>query len=395
MNRSLRAAIGWLEDLDGWLLVSVLVLSLLGVIMVYNAGSFRPEALRTGAGHAYYLIKHLTRLGLGLIVMFALARIDYRVLRRPWLNWGLLGTGVGLIAVTVLLAKTGLVDDRAGSARWIRLSFLPVQPVELVKVALVLFLADRCADGFHRLRERPARLAWVAAVPVMVALLLIAQPNYGNALVLFAISLVVLWLAGLPARWLGLMTGVAAVAGVVGFFTVSKIANRVALWWAGLGGQGSSYHVEQSLIGIGAGGWHGFGFGASHQRFWFLPESHTDFIFSVLGEELGLVGGLLTLAFFTIFALRGFRIARRAGDRFGRLVAAGLTSLIFAYAAINIAMVTGLLPVMGLPLPFLSYGGSALVTNLGAVGILMAIDRQGRQFRSLRGRWVRQGGEAA
>lgn len=392
MSRNLRAAAAWLEEMDGWMLSSVLALCLLGVVMVFNTGSFRPEALQTSSGHAYYLIKHLGRFGLGWLALIVLAGFDYRVLRRRWINWGLLGVGMGLIAVTVLLPRSGLVESRAACNRWVQLPFMPVQPVEMLKVALVLFLADRCAEGYARLSRSPARLAWTIAVPLLAALLLALQPNYGNALVMVLITAAIFFLAGLPARIVALMGGGAATAAVIGFFCIDKIHNRVVLWWAGLSGQGSSYHVEQSLIGIGAGGWHGFGFGASHQRFWFLPESHTDFIFSVLGEELGLIGGLLTLTFFSIFALRGFRIARRAGDRFGRLAAAGLTAMIATYAAINIAMVTGVVPVMGLPLPFVSYGGSALVTNLAAVGILLSIDRRGRQFRALRERAPRLGG---
>lgn len=392
MKRNLRAAAGWLEEMDGWLLSSVLALCLLGIVMVFNTGSFRPEALRAGNGHAYYLLKHLGRFGLGVVALVFLASIDYRILRRRWINWTLLGVGLGLVALTALLPRSGLVDSRAACSRWIQLPFLPIQPVEMLKVALVLFLADRCADGFARLRDRPARLAWAACLPLAAAVLLALQPNYGNALVMLVLGGVVFFLCGLPLRVVAAIAAAVSAVAVGGFFAVDKIHARVTMWLSGLGGQGGSYHVEQSLIGIGAGGWHGFGFGASHQRFWFLPESHTDFIFSVLGEELGLLGCLATLAFFTIFALRGLRIARRAGDRFGRLTAAGLTAMIATYAAINIGMVTGVLPVMGLPLPFVSYGGSALVTNLAAVGVLLSIDRSGRRYRALRDRAPRPGG---
>jgi cell division protein FtsW len=152
----------------------------------------------------------------------------------------------------------------------------------------------------------------------------------------------------------------------------------VDMWWRCLVHGEAVYQVEQSLIGIGAGGLHGVGFGNGHQRF-FLPDQHTDFIFAVLGEETGLLGVLLVLALFLVFAWRGFRIAKRCGDNFGYLLASGLTILIIIYAGVNIGMVSGVLPVMGLPLPFISYGGSALITNMAMVGILLNIDKQGRQ----------------
>ncbi len=270
MIRNLRAAAAWMEEMDGWLLASVVVLCLLGVVMVFNAGSFRPEALSNDYGHAYYLIKHLLRFGLGLGAMVALANIDYRVLSRRWVNWGLLGVGLGLVAVTVLLARSGLVDERADCRRWISLPFLPVQPVEIMKIALVFFLADRCGEGFQRLAQRPGRLAWTIALPLTAAVLLVLQPNYGNAFVMLVITASMLFLAGLPLRWVATAAVGGAAAGTVGFFFIDKIHDRLAAWWSGLAHGAYSYHVEQSLIGIGAGGWHGFGFGASHQRFWFL-----------------------------------------------------------------------------------------------------------------------------
>jgi cell division protein FtsW len=147
--------------------------------------------------------------------------------------------------------------------------------------------------------------------------------------------------------------------------------------------------VHQSLVGLGAGGWCGLGVGNGHNKFAFLPESHTDFVFAVLGEEMGLVGTLAAVVLFLVFAWRGVRIAERAADPFGRLLALGLTVLIFTYAAANMAMTVGLFPVIGVPLPFVSYGGSALVTNLAAVGLLLSIERYGRAHSEWRRRWQR------
>ena len=267
--------------------------------------------------------------------------------------------------------------------------------MEIVKIALVLFLAQQCAGGFARLRRDDRRFWTALAIPAVSMIALALQPNYGNAAMMGLLTLVMLTLSGLPLRILGWLGAGAVAVSALGFFTIAKINHRLVLWWLGIkdgtidpSADDKLYQVYQSLLGLGAGGWHGTGIGASQQRFAFLPDSHTDFIFSVVGEELGLVGGLVTLFLFVLLGWRGYNIARNAGDEFGSLVAAGLTTMLLAYAAINIGMVTAVLPVMGLPLPFISYGGSALITNLAAVGILLSIDRQGRALRARRVRVI-------
>jgi cell division protein FtsW len=377
VNRQLRYLLAWFERFDRWLLFSVLVLALLGVVMVYTAGSFRQDS------STFYLVNHLARLGLGLVVMVLLAGLDYHRLGKPAVNSTIAVIGVGLLSLTVLLKATPLVASEGDIGRWLRLPFLPVQPVELAKVAVILLLARHCAGGLDRLGRDRGRLLWVLGVPGAAILILILQPNFGNALVFFVITLVLLWLSGLPRRWILGGLGLGLLAGVAGFFLSSKIHHRIVDWVQGLRGASPNYQVDQSLLGMGAGGWHGTGFGASHQRFAFLPEPHTDFIYAVVGEELGLIGALSTVFLFVLLIWRGYMIARRAGDDFGSLVAAGLTTMLFVYAAINLGMVTALLPVMGLPLPFVSYGGSALITNLAAVGILLSIDRHGREMRAI------------
>jgi len=196
-----------------------------------------------------------------------------------------------------------------------------------------------------------------------------------------------LLLAGLAWRWLLLTVPAGAVTLGLGYLVVSKLALRIDQWRLGWQGQGVGgeppfgYQVYQSLLGMGAGGWHGLGPGRSHNKFSFLPENHTDFAISFLGEELGLIGTLIVVAALLIVVWRSMVIADRAPTRFGQLLAAGLGGMIFIYGAANIAMVTGVIPVMGVPLPFVSYGGSALVTNLAAVGLILNVDRQGRGRR--------------
>ncbi len=383
MNRRARDILTWLEQFDGWLLLSVLLLALLGLVMVYNAGSFRV------ASSTYYLVHHLVRLLIGFALMIFLAGRDYRILRRRHVVLPLVILALVMVSMTIIFRGTGLVITRAGASRWLNLPYLPVQPVELLKVALVIFLAHRCAGGFARVARDRNRLLVTLAVPVVGVVLLVMQPNFGNAAVMLLITILVLFLAGLPARLLTGMSAAAVILAVPGYFLSPKIGSRLDAWWTVLNGGSGEYQVEQSLIGLGAGGWHGAGFGGSHQRFSFLPDPHTDFIFSVMGEELGLIGCLLMLFLFVLFAWRGYNIARTAGDDFGSLTAAGLTTMVIVYAVINIGMVTALLPVMGLPLPFVSYGGSAMITNLAAVGILLSIDRQGRELRALRKRVTR------
>jgi cell division protein FtsW len=377
MTRRARALLAWLEQFDRWLLFAVLLLALLGVVMVYTAGSFRK------ASSTYYLFHHLVRLGLGLGVMVLLAGLDYHRLGKPLVNITIAVLGVGLLSLTVILKATPLVASEGDIGRWLLLPFLPVQPVELAKLSVILLLARHCSGGLDRLGRDRTRMAWVLGVPGLAIVILILQPNFGNALVFFLLTMTLLALAGLGLRWLFVGAGMGVATAVSGFFLSSKIHSRVVGWIQGLRGASPDYQVDQSMLGMGAGGWHGTGFGASHQRFAFLPEPHTDFIYSVVGEELGLIGALATVFLFVLLIWRGYMIARRAGDDFGSLTAAGLTTMIFVYAAINLGMVTALLPVMGLPLPFVSYGGSALITNLAAVGILLSIDRHGREMRAI------------
>ncbi len=374
MTRRLREQLHRIREYDRGLLLSVGVLCIVGVVMVYDAGSFRSEA-RTSTT---YLFKHVVRLLLGALALIGAARFDYNKLRNGWLRLALLIVGAGLVVMTVVLAATGLVGARYGAGRW----FLFVQPVEIAKIALIVFLAHELAGGWDRLARDPRRLARVLAVPAVTVLALVLQPNFGNAIVISLLTILILTLSGIPGRWLAVIAGGGVSVAILCFFFIPRVHHRLVIWWSGLQGDDLTYQVWQGIIGIGAGGVFGQGFGSSHQRLAFLPDAHTDFIFAVLGEEAGLIGSLILVFMYVIFATRGFKIAREAGDGFGSLLAAGLTSMIVIYALINLGMVTSLLPVMGLPLPFVSYGGSALITNLAAVGILLNIDMQRRDIQA-------------
>ncbi len=383
MSKFLRGALASLDECDSGLLISVSILCLIGIVMVFGAGSYHQRAVSSSFGNSHFLIHHLMRLTLGIAALIACANLDYRIYRNRYLNWGLLVVCLGLVAIPAFMG--------GGINRWITLfGKFPVQPLEMAKIALVLFLAKRLVEfnsGQHVGLKSLVRTLLIG--PVILAILLALQPNFGNVLVICLLTLVMLFMARVPVLWLGAMLAPLAGAAVFSYTVIPKVHHRVDNWFSGLSGDGSGYQVSQSLMGIGAGGWHGLGLGASHQRFAFLPESHTDFVFAVLGEELGLCGTLFVIALFFVFGMRGLAISQRCADAFGRAVGFGLTSLILIYATANLAMVTGLFPVMGVPLPFVSYGGSALVTNLAAVGILLSIDHRGRSYQQWRSRWNR------
>ncbi len=366
------------EDMDLVFIGAVLVLVALGILAVFGAGSFQPDT----PGMHYYLLRHLERLALGLLLAVGLAWFDHIHFRRGWLTTVALVCGLAITSLPVIFKGMGI-------DRWVEVPGLgQFQPIELAKLSLVLFLAYRLSRSHL---DRP--LGWpslgitVVAGPAAIMLLLILQPNFGNVVVMALVSLLMLALAGLNWRWLAGTVPAAVIAGVVGYRLESKLEWRIDQWWEGWHGRGLlehppfGYQVHQSMLGMGAGGWHGLGPGNSHNKFAFLPENHTDFALSFLGEELGLLGTLTVVVALVVLVWRSMVIARRATTPFGRLLAAGLGGMLFIYGAANIAMISAVIPVMGVPLPFVSYGGSALVTNLAAVGLILNVDRQSRGRR--------------
>lgn len=382
MIRRLRGFAGNLETSDLWLLSSVFLLLLLGSIVVYGTGSYTDLARATPLGQYYVIAKHLFMIGVGAVLLFVCFQLDYRIWRKRWLNRSALALGLALVALT-------LTGDREIN-RWIVVFGFSIQPVEAAKIALVFFLAERATTpGREEPDSWPRLLLLLAVGPVPLILLLVLQPNFGNVLVVGGMTLVIFLVAGFSVRKLALLTGVLAVAGAALVPLVSKLHTRFSDWWVGLRYGEYQHQVKQSLIGLGAGGWRGLGVGQSHNKFAFLPESHTDFVYSVLGEEWGLVGTLVVLAALVVISWRGYSIAARCPEPFGRAVAAGLTTGLTIYGVANIGMVTGIFPVIGLPLPFVSFGGTAMVGALASIGILLSIDRSSRSFHLWRRRWDR------
>jgi rod shape determining protein RodA len=284
------------------------------------------------------------------------------------------------IAVLVLLVLVEAIGGMGGgSQRWLNLGFMTLQPSELMKPAIVLVLAR-----FYESLPPTMTGSWRALVPAATLLalpagLVMLQPDLGTALAITFGATVVIFLAGVPLRWF-IGAGIAtAIVAPIAFFTLlhDYQRNRVLVFLDPENDPlGTGYHITQSKIAIGSGGFFGKGFGlGSQSHLDYLPESHTDFVFATMAEEWGMLGGLFVLLIFGVILRWGLKVSRRAPDRFGQLLAAGMTLTIFFYVAINLMMVMGLAPVVGIPLPFMSHGGYSMMTNMICIGTIMAVDR--------------------
>jgi cell division protein FtsW len=391
MNRTLREVIGTFEGADRWLLVSTSLLLFLGIFVVYGAGSYNRQAQGSPLGQHFIVIKHLTMIGLGGMLLLVLAHVDYRLWRHPWVNRTALIISYILVALTLLLVR----HDAAGKTlitRWLSIGGFSLQPVELAKLALVMFMAERLSATRPAARPAARPLLWtLAAGPLLLMVLLFLQPNYGNVMVVAGVTVLMLFVTGTADRWLRWLILGSPVVAVCAYFCIRKIRTRVDEVLTGLSGASFGHQVDQSLIGMGAGGAQGLGLGQSHNKFAFLPEAHNDFIYSVLGEEMGLAGSLGVIVLLMVFVWRGLVIAQRAPDAFGRALATGLTGGLAIYGLTNLAMVTGLFPVVGVPLPFVSFGGTAMLASLASIGLLLSIDRSSRSYLVCKRRWERGG----
>lgn len=390
MNRTLREVIGTFEGADRWLLVSAGLLLFLGVFVVYGAGSYNRQAQGSPLGQHFIVTKHLTMIGLGGMLLLVLAHVDYRLWRHPWVNRSALLVSCALVALTLVLVRRNAAGE-VMITRWLSIGGLSLQPVELAKLALVMFMAERLSATRQAGRPAVRPLLWMLAAPALLMVLLFLQPNYGNVMVVAGVTILMLFVMGAADRWLRWLVLGAPVAAVVGYCFIDKIRSRVNEVLAGLNGGSFGHQVDQSLIGLGAGGAQGLGLGQSHNKYAFLPEAHNDFIYSVLGEEMGLAGSLGVIVLLMVFVWRGLLIAQRAPDAFGRALATGLTGGLAIYGLTNLAMVTGLFPVVGVPLPFVSFGGTAMLAALASIGLLLSVDRSSRSYLVCKRRWERGG----
>jgi cell division protein FtsW len=353
------------------LLVPAALLTTIGVVEVFSASSV--YAFTHYDNSFWFLERQAIYAAIGIGVLLLTARMRYTAWRR------LCGP---LLVVSVLLLLVALHPTAGssvfGASRWIALGPLTLQPSELTKLALIAFAAAVLARKQGKLDDWLHLALPLGPVVLLVAGVVLMQRDLGTTIVIVGSVLMMLFVAGARLRHL-FVTGTLALGGLA-FLIFGTAYRRVRFlsfldpWKDPLS---NGYQLIQGLIALGSGGWVGVGLGASRQKWGNLPNAHTDFIFAVLGEELGLIGELVVLALFGLMIYAGIRIAVRAPDPFGRLLAAGITSWIGLQAIVNLGAVTGLLPITGVPLPFVSFGGSALIVTLGAVGVLTSIARAG------------------
>jgi cell division protein FtsW len=350
------------------LLASVVVLNLVGLVMVLSASSV--TALYDYGSSWHFFIRQAAWVSVGLVGLLVVMRIDYHAWRR-------LALPLVLVSGALLAAVLAVGIEVNGAKRWLGTEAISLQPSELAKFALIVFTADLLARRSDKMDRTELTLRPVLVVLMVFAGLVMLQPNLGTTMLLAGITFTVLFVAGTPLRSLASVLGLAT-AGVVALALVApyRRARMTSFLDPGADPQNTGYQTIQGFVSISSGGWFGRGLGEGRAKWEFLPEAHTDFIFAIIAEELGLVGALLVLVLFVTFALFGIRTALRAPDRFGMLVAAGITGWIVVQAVLNLGAVLGLLPITGVPLPFVSFGGSAMLVTMAAAGVLVNVARQ-------------------
>ena len=345
------------------LLFIVAALLSIGLLMVFSASP--TMAMRLGDSY-YYLKKHLLSLAVGSVALYLGFRTDLQFLKK----WSVHIMWIALFLLfAVFIPGAGM--GAGGAHRWLYTGIVSFQPAEFAKIALIIFLA----------KELSAKPLLRAALPALSAtlafiLLIVKEPDVGTAIIITLVAFAVFYLAGASLKsFIPVL-----LAGLLGFIALSITSpyrmNRLLAFrdpWEDP--RGTGFHIIQSLIAVGSGGLFGLGLGGSRQKFFYLPQNYTDFIFAILCEELGLIGALMVLFLFILFIIRGVRIIRNAPDAFSMLLSGGIVSWIGIQAMLNLCVVLGVLPTTGIPLPFISYGGTSLAATLFGVGILLNISR--------------------
>ena len=356
-------------SVDRWMFTVTAILVFIGLIMVFSASAVMAKE-RYGSAYEF-LLKQLVWAIAGLAAMFVAMRVDYRRLKHPAFVFPLVGF------TTLLLISVFFLDRTHGTHRWFHLGPISFQPSELAKPALIFFLAWFLENKTNAMDDWRNTLLPAVAPTVVFLGLIVFQPDLGTALACAGITACMLFVAGIRLRYFGYAFA-AAIAPL--YFLIFHVAYRKDRILAFLNPysdpQGRGFHMIQSLIAVSTGGVTGLGLMEGKQKLFYLPEPHTDFIFAVTAEELGLLGALTVIGLFAIFLWRGTRVALRTQDNFGRFLAVGITSMIVLQAFINISVVLGLMPTKGIPLPLVSYGGSSLFVTLACVGVLLNITKQ-------------------
>ncbi len=354
------------------IIAAVGLLVVMGLLAVYSS-SFALGLLEFGDEN-YFVVRQVMFAVLGATAMWLLMKTDYRRLR--WLSPLLmLAAMVGLFAVLM----PGIGVERNGAARWVSIGPIPpLQPSEFAKLALVVYMAAWLAGRGDNVKN-----FWLGFFPCVVLVgivagLIMMEPDFGTTVVIVLTTMTMVFVAGASLRHLAAFGGIAGVVATMLVFSGGYRADRIfAFTNAEDDPSGRGFHTLQLLIALGSGGFDGIGLGASRQKFFYVPGAHTDGIFAIIGEEMGFIGCAVVIALFALLLARGFRVIFRARDDFGSLLAVGIVSWIGYQAVINVGGITRTLPLTGIPLPFVSYGGSALLAMMAGVGILLSVSRYG------------------
>ncbi|MDP4088074.1 MAG: stage V sporulation protein E [Bacillota bacterium] len=364
----MKSAKGRGGEADFIMFSTIMLLLSIGIIMIYSASAWT-SGIKYG-DDMYFLKRQLMWAVIGIIVMIVLMGIDYHKLKRI--------TGIAMIATIPLLLAVFAFPAINGARRWIPLGFANLQPSEIAKYVVVLYLAKSMDYKGEKIKSFIYGVAPYLLISGFYAGLVLAEKNLSICSVIMIVTFILLFVAGARAwHTFGIVTPIGLLAGIFLIFSADYRRARLLSFldpWKDASGDG--YQLIQSLLALGSGGIWGLGLGQSRQKCYYMPEPHNDFIFAIIGEELGLIGCIFLIMLFVIFVWRGIRTAINAKDTYGTLLATGITSIIAVQAIINIAVVTGSMPVTGVPLPFISYGGSSLVINLAAMGVLLNISRQ-------------------
>jgi cell division protein FtsW len=354
---------------DRLLFWSTLLLICVSLIMVYSASAV--QAANKSQPTYYTLLRQAAWVAIGLPLLLGAMRVDYRKYRQPAIIWTL------LVVTTLALLATFVSGPRNNTQRWITFGVFSVQPSELAKLAAILFSAALLERRMHRVNEVNYALMPVMVVAIAFASLILLEPDFGTAAMLVLAVTVVLFGAGVSYRHLLTAAAVLIPTSIAVIFAAGYRAQRLlAFFDPSADPNGVNFQMNQSLIAVGSGGTFGKGLMSGVQKVYYIPEPHNDFIYAVIGEELGLIGCTAILVCFVVIAWRGYRASVLAPDRFGSLLALGLTSMIAMQALVNMSVILGMLPTKGLPLPLVSNGGSSLIVNLVAMGILLNISQQ-------------------
>jgi len=356
-------------SVDRWLFTVTMLLVFLGLVMVFSASAVMAKD-KYGSPYAF-LLRQLLWAVAGLVAMVVAMRVDYRRYKNPAVVFCLMGL------TTLLLISVFFLDRSHNTHRWIRWGGFSLQPSELAKPVLILFLAY-FLEGRTKSMDDWRNTLLPAAAPVLVFLgLIVLQPDLGTAIACSGIAACILFVAEMRMRYFGYAFGAALLPLYLLIFHVSWRRGRILAFLNPYADrQGTGFHIIQSLIAVSTGGVTGTGLMEGKQKLFYLPEPHTDFIFAVTAEELGLVGAMFVVTLFAIFLWRGMRASWRTEDTFGRYLAVGITSMVVLQAFINISVVLGMMPTKGIPLPLVSYGGSSLFVTLACVGVLLNITKQ-------------------